>query len=154
MRKSVPALALGLLLVGAATSAVASDQGDVMSVVRQFVDAFNKGDANTVAALCADQTSIIDEFPPHEWHGAGSCVRWLSDWDADAKKNVITDASVTMGEPKHVDVTADRAYVVAPADYILKVNGKPTKETGAVFTLTLQKSEARWRITGWSWAKP
>jgi hypothetical protein len=42
-----------------------------MSVVNHVVVAFNKSDAKTAAA-CGEQTSIIDEFPPHEWHGAGA----------------------------------------------------------------------------------
>jgi opacity protein-like surface antigen len=29
---------------------------------------------STAAAACADQTSILDEFPPHEWHGQAG---WL-----------------------------------------------------------------------------
>jgi hypothetical protein len=80
-------------------------------------------------------------------------LQWLSDWDADAKKNAITDAVVNLGNPSHIDVTADRAYVVAPANYTFKRHGKPEKETGSMFTLTLQKGEGGWRITGWSWAK-
>jgi hypothetical protein len=52
-----------------------------------------------------------------------------------------------------IDITADRAYVVVPASYEFKKNGKPTKETGSMFTFALQKGEAGWRITGWAWAK-
>ncbi len=125
----------------------------VMAVVNQFTDALNKGDTKTAAAACADQTSIIDEFPPHEWHGAGGCAKWMTDYDADAKKNGITDGPVTLGTPKHVTVTADRAYVVVPADYSYKEKGKPVKEVGSRLTVALQKVPAGWRITGWSWTK-
>ena len=129
------------------------DKIAVMSVVHQFTDAFNKGDTKTAAAACADQTSIIDEFPPHEWHGAGGCAKWMTDYDADAKKNDITDGHVTLGTPKHVNVVADRAYVVVPAEYAYKEKGKPVKETGSIFTVALQKVVTGWRITGWSWTK-
>jgi ketosteroid isomerase-like protein len=130
-----------------------ADQKAVIAVVNQFTDAFNKGDTKTAAATCADQTSIIDEFPPHEWHGAGGCAKWMADYDADAKKNGITDGSVKLSTPKHVDVTADRAYVVVAADYSYKQKGKPVKETGSLLTVALQKTAAGWRITGWSWSK-
>ena len=50
-------------------------------------------------------------------------------------------------------ITADRAYVVVPANYTFKKNGKLVKETGSMFTFALQKGEAGWRITGWAWAK-
>ena len=29
-----------------------------------------------------EQTSIVDEFPPHEWHGPGACATWAKDFDA------------------------------------------------------------------------
>ena len=130
-----------------------SAQTAVLASVHQFVDGFNKGDTKTILAVCADQTSILDEFPPYEWHGTGACAKWVSDFDADAKKNGITDGVVTLSNPRHVDITADRAYVVIPANYTFKQKGKPVSEVGSIITLTLQKSQSGWRITGWSWAK-
>jgi hypothetical protein len=117
------------------------------------VDGFNKGDTKTAVAACADQTSIIDEFPPHEWHGVGACSNWANDYDADTRKNGITDGSVTLGRPRHIDITGDRAYVVVPANYAYKMKGKLVKEIGSTLTVALQKGEAGWRITAWSWTK-
>lgn len=128
-------------------------QTAVLGSVHQFVDAFNQGDTKTIQAVCADQTSILDEFPPHEWHGTGACAKWIADFVADAKKNGITDAVVTLHNPWHVDITADRAYVVIPVNYNFKQKGKPVTEVGSIITLTLQKSQSGWRITGWAWAK-
>ena len=145
-------LAIGVVAFGQGPTSTA-DQKAVVAVVNQFTDAFNKGDTKAAAATCAEQTSIIDEFPPHEWHGAGACAKWMADYDADAKKNGITDGSVKLSAAKHVDVTANRAYVVVPADYSYKQKGKPVKETGSLLTVALQKSAAGWRITGWSWSK-
>jgi len=125
----------------------------VIASVHQFVDGFNKGDTKAIVAACADQTSILDEFPPHEWHGTGACAKWVNDFDADAKMNGITDGVVTLSKPSHVDVTADRAYVVIPANYHFKQKGKPTSEVGSIITLTLQKGPSGWQITGWAWAK-
>ena len=150
-------LLLAFSLIAFATFSAAQTPGSadaaVLAPVRQFVDAFNKGDVKTMLASCADQTSILDEFPPHEWHGAGACGKWASDFDADAKKNGITDGVVTLSKPSHVDITADRAYVVVPASYTYKQKGKTVSEVGSIITLTLQKIPAGWRITGWSWAK-
>jgi ketosteroid isomerase-like protein len=134
-------------------AAAADDKTDIMATVNRFVDAFNKGDAKAAAAACADETSIIDEFPPHEWHGAGACSKWMEDYDADAKKNNLTDGVVTMSKPRHVDVTGDRAYVVVPSNYKFKLKGKVVEEVGSMFTLALHKGTAGWRITGWAWAK-
>jgi ketosteroid isomerase-like protein len=150
MRKTPFVFALTAL---AALPAAASAQTDVMATVNRFVDAFNKGDTTAVAAMCAEQTSIIDEFPPHEWHGGGACSKWVNDYNTDALKNGITDGIVTLGTPLHVDISADRAYVVAPANYTYKQRGTEVKEVGSIFTLVLQKGAGGWRLTGWAWAK-
>jgi ketosteroid isomerase-like protein len=141
------------LALPAATQAQTSATADVMAVVRQFVDGFNKGDLKLLSSACAEQVAIIDEFPPHAWQGAASCTRWSRDYDADAKKRGISDGLVTIGKPTHIDVAGDHAYVVGPANYAYKLKGKPVKEVGSLFTLALQKGGAGWRITGWSWAK-
>lgn len=150
MHKIGIAFAVSLL---AATPRAADETSAVMAVVSQFTDAFNKGDTKTAAGACADETFIIDEFPPYAWHGAGACLTWMGDWDADAKKNGIADAVVTLSKPKHVDVSVDRAYVVVPADYAYKMKGKAVKETGSILTAALHKEAAGWRITAWTWAK-
>ncbi len=131
----------------------APDEAAVMATVHQFVDAFNKGDTRAALAACADQTFIIDEFPPHEWHGAGACAQWMNDYDAGAKQDGITDPVVTLRAPRHVDVTGDRAYVVVPANYNFKQHGKPVREIGSLLVVALQKGPAGWRIAAWTWAK-
>ena len=133
-------------------SAAAQDPA-VMATVVQFVSSFNQGDTKAASAACADQTSIIDEFPPYAWDGAGACLKWMAAYEADARKNGITDGVVTLGTPRHVDVAADRAYVVVPADYEYRRNGQPVKEAGSILSVALQKSADGWRITAWSWAK-
>lgn len=150
MHKIFLAVAVAILAVG---PTFASEQTDVMSVVRQFVDGFNKGDTAFALAACADQTSIIDEFPPYEWHGAGACSNWLNDYESNSKKERITDGIVTLSKPKHIDVTGDRAYVVIPSNYTFKQNGKRLREIGSIFTFALQKGESGWRIISWTWSK-
>ena len=150
MQKILIVLALAVLT---ARPLVASENTQVMTSVHQLVDAFNKGDTKSLVAGCAHQMCIIDEFAPYEWHGAGTCSKWLADYDADVKKNGITDGNVTIDKLRHVDVAGDRAYVVVSANYTYKQNGKPMKETGSTWTFTLQKVAAGWRVTGWAWAK-
>ena len=77
----------------------------------------------------------------------------MDDYNADAKKNGITDGIVTLGAPVHVDITTDRAYVVVPANYKFEKNGKLVQEIGSMLTIALQKGESGWRMTGWAWAK-
>ena len=150
MHKILISLALAVLAAG---PLAASENADVVAAIQGVVDAFNKGDTKAVVAASTDEMCIIDEFPPYEWHGAGACAKWASDYEADSKKNEITDGVVKLGTPRHVDVVADRAYVVAPASYAFKMKGKRVKETNSTLTLALQKEAAGWRITGWTWSK-
>jgi hypothetical protein len=133
-------------------SAMSGEKGAVMAVIKEFESDFNNGNSNWVQ-LCVDQASIIDEFPPYAWSGSGACSQWGKDYDADAKKNSVTDPSVWLGAAKHLDITGERAYVVLPASYSYKQNGKPVKEAGATLTIALQKSGNNWRITAWAWSR-
>ena len=54
------------------SSAVSAEQASVMAPVHQFIDGFNKGDTKAAIAACSDAVSIIDDLPPHEWHGSGA----------------------------------------------------------------------------------
>ncbi len=153
-RKQMNRILIALAVAGsAAAQTPGTESSAVVATVHQFVDGFNKGDTKMSLAACALQTSIVDDFPPHEWHGAGACAKWMDDFDADARKNAITDGIVVLSSPTHVDVTADRAYFVAPATYTYKKSGKPVREAGSTITVALQKSREGWRITGWAWAK-
>jgi hypothetical protein len=129
-------------LTAFATFSMAQTSGSahtaVLAPINQFVDGFNKGDTKMALAACADETSILDEFPPHQWHGAGACAKWLNDFDADVKKNGITDGVVTLRKASHVNVNSDYAYVVVPANYTFKQKGKPVSEVGSIITLSLQ----------------
>src|ERR1700680_17007 len=152
-RFAILTLTAGYILAFAAGAAARSEQKAVMASVHQFIDGLNKGDAKTALAACASPASIIDGFPPHEWHGATACADWASAFAAFSKKNGLTDEIVTLGTPWHVDVTGDRAYVVVPVGFTYKQNGKPAMESGSVLTVALKKVAAGWRITAWAWAR-
>jgi ketosteroid isomerase-like protein len=135
-------------------SAGATEQDNVMKTVRQWVEGLNKGDTKAAIAACASETSIVDEFPPHEWHGEGACARWVSELEVYNRGLGLTDSHVTLGKPRRVDINGDRAYVVAPTEFNFKEHGKAGKEAGALFTVSLKSSPGGWRITGWAWSRP
>ena len=142
MRKMIFAVAFALVTV----PATASDRSDVIKTIVQY-------NSNFAATLCAPQTVIVDDFPPHVWQGADACSNWSSDLDVYNKKRGITFVSiVALGKPWHVTVTGDRAYAVYPTHYFYKLNRKPVTEQG-VWTFALQKLAEGWRITGWTWAQ-
>jgi ketosteroid isomerase-like protein len=147
MHRIIAALFTAVVMAG---SASASDKIDVMRPVREFVDSFNRGD---VKAACANQSTIIDEFPPYLWQGATACADWSNDFDAFREKNGIVDPKITLGLGQHVDVMGDRAYVVVQAHLTFKQNGKRVSERDPLLTVSLQKTADTWRIAGWAWSK-
>jgi len=141
------ALALPALATG---QAAASEKADAMAPVHQFIDGFNKGDLKSATSACAHEASVIDDFPPHEWQGRG-CEKWADGFRAIAKKEGITDAKILPGDPRHVDVDGEWAYVVVPVTLVFKHLGKPGN-LPSMFTASLHKEPGGWRITGWAWA--
>jgi ketosteroid isomerase-like protein len=127
---------------------------DPMAAVRQYVDSFNRGDVKAMAATCAVPASIIDGLPPHVWQGPTACEDWYRDVMAAGEREGAAGYFVTLAEPRHVDIAADRAYyVVVPATMTFRINGKPVTQSGSIFTVALRKLAEGWRITGWAWAK-
>ena len=130
----------------------ASDRSDVVDAVHRYVDNLNPDRLQTALAMCDAEVSIVDEFPPHEWHGPTACADWWKGLLAYDDQNGITDGDAPLGTPQTVDVDGDRAYFVAPMTYKYKQHGKPVKETAA-FAVALRRTQAGWRITGWAYSK-
>lgn len=137
-------LAVSALTAG---SALASDRGDIMAVLKQWNDA---DEAKSVAA-CAAEASVTDDVPPFEWHGPGACSRWQKDYDAYLQKEGMSDATGTIGKLRQLIIAGDRAYAVLPATFAYTQKGKRVKVI-ATATFALHKTEAGWRITAWTWA--
>lgn len=144
MNRVIMAFAVGVLTAG---PTLASDKADITAVLNQW----NDTDEAKAVAACTDDASVIDDIPPYEWHGRGACSNWQRDYDAYLQKNGMTDASGTIGKPRQLLITGDRAYAVVPTTFAFTKNGKSVKVT-ATTTFSLHKTGAGWRITGWAWA--
>ncbi|WP_229899118.1 nuclear transport factor 2 family protein [Streptomyces capoamus] len=88
---------------------------DPMTAVARYVDAFNRGDADAMAAQCADPMQILDGMAPHVWHGPTAGADWWRDVVAEGEHLGASQYRITLGEPRRVDVTGPHAYVVVPA---------------------------------------
>jgi ketosteroid isomerase-like protein len=151
LAKLVLALAATVLAAGTLRAA---DSDDVAATLRQLISSFDKGDSKSILAKFADNPTIVDEFEPFYWHGTGAAEKWFRDMDASNKKDGITDGSVQIGKARYITVAGDNAYVVMPADFSYKLQGKPAEETAAIWTLTLRKGKTGWKVMSSSWAKP
>ncbi len=152
-RLAVTCLTIVFALGVSASSAFASEKTDVVAAVHRYFDNLDKDKLETALAMCDSHVSILDEFPPHEWHGATACADWWKALDAYDEQNGITDGNATLGTPWTVDVTGDRAHFVAPATYTYKQHGKAVKESSSSFTVALKQTQAGWHITAWTWSK-
>jgi hypothetical protein len=61
MRKILSVVAFALVTA----PEVWAQMNDPMAAVNKYMDAFNKGDAKGMVAVCANPTSILDGMHPH-----------------------------------------------------------------------------------------
>ena len=126
---------------------------EALAAVHQYINAFNKGDGEAMAATFAVSGSILDGMPPHLWQGPKASQDWYRDVLIEGKQHGASDYFVTLGEPLHCNITGDTAYVVVPATMTFKVRGQQVTQTGAVFTVALRMLAAGWRVAAWAWSK-
>ena len=141
-------------VIGGAASAQAQD-AQLMAPIKQFIDAFNKGDMAGAAATHTAEAdlTIVDEVPPYMWGGAQAFKAWSTALDSDAKKRGITEPAVAISAPIRTETDGNQAYVVVPAVYTFKEHGVAMREA-AHMTFVLKKGAKGWLIHGWSWTGP
>jgi ketosteroid isomerase-like protein len=121
--------------------------------VRNYIDAFNRGDSDGMASCFADNGSILDGMAPHLWVGPTAPSDWYRAVLAEGAHLDAGDYHATIGEPSHDNATGESAYLVAPAAMTFRLKGQQINQTGATFTFALRKHAGEWRIAAWAWAK-
>ena len=124
-----------------------------MAAVLQYVDAFNNGDSEAMAATCADPMQILDGFSPHAWQGPTAIEDWWRDVLTEAEHVGASGYHITLDEPRRLDVTADYGYVVVPATITFDIGGRQVTQTGGLWTVALRNVGTDWRLTAWAWTK-
>jgi ketosteroid isomerase-like protein len=124
-----------------------------LEAVKQYIDGFNNGDAEVMAATFDVDGSILDGMAPHLWQGPTASQDWYRDVLTEGELHGATGYFVALDDPLHEDVTGDSAYVVVPATMTFDVAGKKVTQTGAAFTVALRQRPDGWRIAAWAWTK-
>jgi hypothetical protein len=106
-----------------------------------------------MAATCDVPMSILDGMPPHVWHGPAASQDWYRDMLITGEREGASDCFIAPGEPWHVIVTGDHAYVAVPTTMPFTVRGRRVKQPGSVFTVAPRKLAAGWHLAAWAWAK-
>jgi ketosteroid isomerase-like protein len=126
---------------------------DPVAAIGQYISAFNRGDAEGMAAMFTVPGSILDGMAPHLWHGPTAAQDWYRDVLIEGEQHGASGYVVAVGEPLHNNITEENAYVVLPASMTFNLKGKEITQTGALFTVALRKLVDGWRIAAWAWAK-
>ena len=142
----------GTMFLTAAPAAFAGDAA-LETTIRQFADAFNKGDMKAAKALHVAAPTIIDEVPPHLWTGAKAFDAWGADLGKSEAAEGKSGGQVTIGAPTREIVSGSHAYAVAPTTYTFQQKGRTMRET-AQMTLVLDKQASGWKIASWTWTGP
>ena len=116
------------------------------AAVHQYLDAFNRGDVQAMAATFSVPGQILDGMAPHVWQGPTAAQDWYRDVLSEGKGHGASGYFVSVGEPLHNDVTGDTAYVVLPATMTFDLNGTKVTQSGAMFTVALRKTAEGWRV--------
>ena len=147
-----PILLTGCLFLLTAAPALAGDAA-LEATIRQFADAFNKGDMKAAKALHVAAPTLIDEVPPHLWRGPKAFDNWGADLAKSEAAEGKSGGQVTIGAPTREIVSGDHAYAVAPTTYTFQQKGRTMRET-AQFTFILNKEASGWKIASWTWTSP
>ncbi|RJT22951.1 hypothetical protein D3227_39280 [Mesorhizobium waimense] len=129
------------------------DAKNPLAAIRQYIDAFNKGDVKNMGATFAEDAAILDGMAPHLWLGSTATQDWYRDVLIEGEHHGASGYFVTLGEPLHNVTTDDAAYVVVPTTMTFNVKGRQVTQTGAKFIVALRKVTDGWRIAAWAWAK-
>ncbi|OBF28286.1 hypothetical protein A5724_28135 [Mycobacterium sp. ACS1612] len=124
-----------------------------LEAIEQYIDGFNNGDAEAMAATFDVPGSILDGMPPHVWQGPTAAKDWYRDVLAEGASHDASGYFVTLGEPLHDTTTSDSAYVALPATMTFTIGDRKVTQTGAVFTVALRQRSDGWRIAAWAWTK-
>jgi len=124
-----------------------------LEAVTRYIDGFNSGDVEAMAAVFDVDGCILDGMPPHAWQGATATRDWYRDVMAEAAHHGASAYLVTLAEPLHENISGEFAYVAVPATMTFALNGQQITQSGAVITMALRHRPEGWRITAWAWTK-
>jgi len=117
---------------------------DPMGAVCEYTGAFNRGDAEAMAAACADPMQNLDGMSPHVWQGPTAAQDWWRDVLAEGEHLGASGYRIELGEPHHVDVSGD--------DHVRTSRPAGHPERLGMYGGTSQ-SRHRLATDAWAWAK-
>lgn len=123
-----------------------------MTIVEQYIAAFNAGDVAGMSACFAVPGSILDGMAPHVWTGPTATADWYRDVVIEGEHHGAAGYTLRLGEVRRNDLNGDSAYMIISAELTFELKGQPMTTPG-LFTVVLHHSVDEWLIRAWAWAK-
>ena len=118
----------------------------ILAAVDAAIAAINSGSvADAKAAFAEAPAAITDDFPPFLWSGKTAVEDYSRDLKAILSKYNITDWRFQRHQPRYLQATEDRAWLVVPASFPFLLGGK-TQSVSADWIFVLGKIEGKWRV--------
>ncbi len=145
------AVILGLAMAVAASPALgAVNNRDVRATVESYAKAITVGDPSKSPSFCEANSTVVDEFAPHLWTGAG-CSGWAKSFVAMEHREGISACTAAVGPKGNVTIEGATAYAVYPTTVSCTKKGKLFADHG-IWTFVMHKGAGGWKIASWTWS--
>lgn len=124
-----------------------SEKEAALNAMRRVIDAVNSGENSAGLSGMSENVVIIDDVAPFQRSGREEAEQWFRRL-ANARSHMHASLTLDMAD---VQVSGDRAYIVAPG----RMKGKLTAgeyEVSGVVTSTLVERDGNWLVDSLVWS--
>ena len=121
----------------------------MLAPVRRLAHFMTTLDDSFLADVFADDLTIVENFAPYLFRGAGAAQEWRAGFREHAR--TLSDLVPEFEAAQEFSRTGETVYFVLPTCWNGKSHGQPFTEKGAwSFILTFRTGD--WRIAAYAWA--
>ncbi len=119
---------------------------DAAERVAHFIET---GDGKSLPQTFADDVTILENFPPYRFHGAGA----VKEWSREMRTHLIgvTALRHTFGRAHDFGRAGDKVYFSLPTIWRGRDHGMPFTEKGG-WAFVLTETRGDWRVCAYGWA--
>lgn len=126
---------------------------EVEQFIQRHVAALNNKDVAVMETDWTANGTVVDAFPPFEWHGQAPEKQWWNDLQGMLKSAGFTSADAEINGWQRTFVAGDHAYAVANATVWIAGPTVNLKADGT-WTFVLHRQNGAWRLASWTWGGP
>lgn len=108
-----------------------------------------RDDTYLAETFSQEGVTIIDNFPPHVFHGEDAVGEWAAGFRRHA--DGLADLQYSFGTPCDATQAGDTAFFTLPTTWTGTSQGKGFSEEGG-WAFVLSREGGAWRVKGYGWA--